>query len=102
MGQMQEGLGSYQVTQKNGERWSVARAYIHPHRRRPNLRVLTHARARRVLFSGRRARGIEVAIKGADRIGARREVIISAGALQSPQLLLLSGIGSAATASVRN
>jgi choline dehydrogenase-like flavoprotein len=91
----QEGLGTYQVTQKNGERWSAARAYVHPHMgTRSNLRVETHAHATRVLFEGKRAVGVEY-LKGNERkmLRARREVIISAGAFQSPQLLMLSGIG---------
>lgn len=94
-GEVQEGLGIYQVTQKNGERWSVARAYIHPHLRRANLHVITRARARRILVSKNRAHGVEVTIGGEVKIlRARSEVILSAGALQSPQLLMLSGIGS--------
>lgn len=92
-----EGLGIYQVTQKNGERWSAARAYVHPHMgRRANLRVVTQAHATRILFEGRRAVGVEYR-QGKDlkRLRARREVILAAGAFQSPQLLMLSGIGDA-------
>ena len=91
----QEGLGVYQVTQKNGERWSAARAYVHPHLgARANLAVETGARVRRILFEGRRAVGIELDQGGRTRIlRARREVILSAGALQSPQILMLSGVG---------
>jgi choline dehydrogenase-like flavoprotein len=91
----QEGLGTYQVTQQNGERWSAARAYIHPYMgRRPNLHVETHAHATRILFEGKRAVGVEY-LRGKERkeIRARREVIIASGAFQSPQLLMLSGIG---------
>src|SRR5882724_2630579 len=89
-----EGLGIYQVTQNNGERWSAARAYVHPHMARANLRVETLAHATRILFDGKRAVGVEY-IKGNERkqIRARREVIVASGAFQSPQLLLLSGIG---------
>lgn len=96
-GAEQEGLGVYQVTQRNGERWSAARAYVHPLvGARPNLRVLTNTRARRITFEGRRATGVEVAQNGAPRLlRARREVIVSAGAIQSPQLLQLSGVGDA-------
>lgn len=93
-----EGLGIYQVTQENGERWSAARAYVHPHMdKRNNLRVITHARATRILFEGRRAAGVEY-IRGGQKttVHARREVILSAGAFQSPQLLLLSGVGDGA------
>jgi choline dehydrogenase-like flavoprotein len=96
----QEGCGVYQLTQKNGERWSAARAYLHPHiGRRANLRVECGARVRRILFEGRRAVGVQYEQGGVVRaLRARREVIVSAGALQSPQILLLSGIGPAAEA----
>ena len=90
-----EGLGIYQVTQKNGERWSAARAYIHPHLgRRQNLRVECGARVKRILFEGKRAVGVEF-LKGREThtVRARREIILSAGAIQSPQILMLSGIG---------
>jgi choline dehydrogenase-like flavoprotein len=96
-GAEQEGVGLYQVTQKNGGRWSAARAYVHPHRSRPNLRVITGARATRVLLNGRRAVAVEFRDgSGTRQIAARGEVIVSAGALQSPQLLMLSGIGDGA------
>jgi len=91
----QEGLGIYQVTQKNGERWSAARGYVHPHTAtRANLRVETRAHATRILFEDKRAVAVEY-IKGNERkqIRARREVIVSSGAFQSPQLLMLSGVG---------
>jgi choline dehydrogenase-like flavoprotein len=98
-GAEQEGLGVYQVTQKNGERWSAARGYIHPHMAtRPNLRVETGAQATRIIFEGKRAVGVEyVQGKETKTIRAQREVILSSGAFQSPQLLLLSGIGDAET-----
>jgi choline dehydrogenase-like flavoprotein len=94
----QEGLGSYQVTQKNGERWSAARGYIHPFMStRSNLRVVTHAQATRILFEGKRAVGVEYRQgKEVRQIRARREVILSSGAFQSPQLLMLSGVGDGA------
>ncbi|OMI08770.1 glucose-methanol-choline oxidoreductase [Bradyrhizobium brasilense] len=93
-----EGLGIYQVTQRNGERWSAARAYVHPHiGRRPNLRVETNAHATRILFEGKRAVGVEYRQgKELKQIHARREVLLAAGAFQSPQLLMLSGVGDAA------
>src|SRR5215471_4142121 len=97
-GAEQEGLGVYQVTQNNGERWSAARGYIHPFMTsRPNLRVETQAQATRILFEGKRAVGVEY-VQGKEKkeFRARREVILSAGAFQSPQLLMLSGIGDAA------
>lgn len=90
----QEGVGTYQVTQKEGERWSVARAYLHPVMHRSNLKVITHGWARRVRFHGARAIGVDVYHRGRiDLISAKREVILAAGAFQSPQLLMLSGIG---------
>ena len=87
------------MTQKNGERWSAARAYIHPSLgRRPNLRVECGARVRRILFDGKRAAGVEFLQGGTvHSLPARREVILSAGAIQSPQLLMLSGIGDGET-----
>jgi choline dehydrogenase-like flavoprotein len=94
----QEGLGTYQLTQKNGERWSAARGYIHPFMAtRANLRVETHAHATRILFEGQRAVGVEYR-QGKDirQIRARREVIVSSGAFQTPQLLMLSGVGDGA------
>ncbi|MBJ9939258.1 choline dehydrogenase [Burkholderia multivorans] len=94
-GAQQEGIGIYQVTQKHGERWSAARAYLLPHiGRRSNLTVETHAHVRRILLEGTRAVGIEVVQNGVVRVlHARREVILAAGALQTPQILMLSGIG---------
>jgi choline dehydrogenase-like flavoprotein len=93
-----EGLGIYQVTQKNGERCSAARAYVHPHMgSRPNLRVETFAHATRILFEGKRAVGVEY-MQGKEKkvLRARREVIVASGAFQSPHLLMLSGVGDAA------
>lgn len=97
-GPEQEGFGVYQVTQKNGERWSAARAYLHPHMgTRPNLSVECGARVLRILIENGRAVGVQVRQSGVVRtFRARREVIVSAGALQSPQILMLSGIGDAA------
>ena len=97
-GEEQEGLGIYQVTQKNGERWSAARGYIHPHlATRANLRVETGAQATRILFEGKRAVGVEYRQgKETKQIRARREVILSSGAFQTPQLLMLSGVGDGA------
>ncbi|MGA9855305.1 MAG: GMC oxidoreductase, partial [Gammaproteobacteria bacterium] len=93
-GAQPEGVGIYQVTQKDGERWSAARAYLEPNLSRPNLTVLTGARAQRVMFDGRRANGVQYRHgRHVEAVGARREVILSAGTFQSPQLLMLSGIG---------
>ncbi|MCH8553499.1 MAG: GMC family oxidoreductase N-terminal domain-containing protein, partial [Natronospirillum sp.] len=95
-GAEQEGVGLYQVTQKNGRRWSAARAYLKPARTRSNLTVITGARATRLQLDGKRCRGVEYRRKGTvETLEARKEVIVSAGALQSPQLLLLSGVGPA-------
>ncbi|WP_119289988.1 GMC family oxidoreductase [Azohydromonas sediminis] len=93
----QEGFGLYQVTHRDGERCSAAKAYLTPHLGRTNLHVRTGVQALRVVFEGRRAVGVEVREGGQVRtLRARREVLLSAGALQSPQLLMLSGIGPGA------
>jgi choline dehydrogenase len=93
-GAQQEGAGPHQVTQKNGERWSSARAFLHPVMDRPNLTVLTGAHVTRILFSGRQAVGVEIERKGERQsIEAEREIVLSGGAINSPQLLLLSGVG---------
>ena len=96
-GAQQEGVGLYQVTHRNGERFSAAKAYLRPALGRPNLTVLTQTLATRIVFEGKRATGVEIAQDGAKRtLSARREVLVSAGALLSPQLLMLSGIGPGA------
>jgi choline dehydrogenase-like flavoprotein len=104
-GTQQEGVGLYQVTHKAGERCSAAKAYltpiitppITPALARPNLEVITGASATRIVMEGRRAVGVEMRVGGQTRrLDARREVLLSAGALQSPQLLMLSGIGPGA------
>lgn len=97
-GATQQGVGPYQVTHKNGERFSAAKAYLTPHiGRRANLQVLTDVQATRVLIENGRATGVEFRQGGALRtLLARREVLLSTGALQSPQLLMLSGIGDGA------
>lgn len=93
-GQRQEGAGPYQVTHKAGERHSAAKAFLTPALARANLEVFTGAQATRVVLEGRRAVGVEILQGGSRRVlQARREVVLSAGALQSPQLLMLSGIG---------
>ncbi len=90
----QEGAGYYQLTVKNGLRQSAAVAYLHPAMSRPNLKVETRALARRVVMQGRKATGVEYAHDGrVVRATARREVILAGGAINSPQLLQLSGIG---------
>ncbi len=94
-GEEQEGLGLYQLTQHDGERWSAARAYVHPHMAtRPNLRVETGAQATRILVEGGRAVGVEFRKDNETRqLSARREVILASGTFQTPQLLQLSGVG---------
>ncbi len=96
-GAQQEGAGMYQVTHRNGERCSAAKAYLSPALGRPNLRVFTGSKATRILTDGRRACGVSFLQDGVERqVRARREVLLSAGAIQSPQLLMLSGIGPGA------
>ncbi len=96
-GATQEGVGLYQVTHKSGERHSAAKGYLSPHLARPNLQVITGAHATRILFDGTRAVGVEYRQGGAiKQVRAGREVLLSAGALLSPQLLMLSGVGPAA------
>jgi choline dehydrogenase len=95
-GVQQEGSGYYQMFIKDGKRCSTAVAYLRPAMHRANLRVETEAHVERVLFQGTRASGVQFSQRGAmHRISARREVILAAGALQSPQLLQLSGVGPA-------
>ncbi|MGI8839452.1 MAG: GMC family oxidoreductase [Caulobacteraceae bacterium] len=93
----QEGVTWYQLTVKNGQRCSAAVAYLHPAMKRANLRVETRALAARVVFEGRRAVGVEF-LQGGERktAMAAREVILAGGAVNSPQLLQLSGVGPAA------
>ena len=94
-GAEQEGFGQFKVFQHEGQRCSNARAYLTPEvRARPNLDILSGARVTRLLLEGRRAVGLKLRRGGEEReLRARREVILAAGAFQSPQLLLLSGIG---------
>lgn len=90
----QEGVGVYQVTHKNGERFSAAKAYLTPNLGRPNLRVITGAHTTRILLEHKRAVGVEFVKDGlTQQVRANKEVLLCAGALQSPQILMLSGIG---------
>jgi choline dehydrogenase len=95
-GASQEGAGYFQLTTRKGRRWSTARGYLKPARKRSNLAVVSGALATRVLFEGRRAAGVEY-IQGGTRHVARAnaEVILCGGAFNSPQLLQLSGVGPA-------
>lgn len=96
-GPQQEGVGFYQVTHRNGERFSAAKAYLTPILSRPNLQVITDAHTSRILMEGRRAVGVEYRRDGRlHQLQASAEVLVSAGALHSPQLLMLSGIGPGA------
>ena len=93
-GATQEGLSYFQVTQKNGRRHSVKSAYLNPAQHRPNLHIQTHAHATAVIFDGKRATGVRYDIHGQSKEAkAGCEVILATGAVQSPQLLELSGIG---------
>lgn len=94
-GHQQEGFGKFDRTTYLGRRWNAARAYVHPVRNRPNLDVVCHALATRILFEGKRAVGVEYA-KGRKTVRAHAgEVICCGGAINSPQLLQLSGVGNA-------
>jgi choline dehydrogenase len=95
-GATQEGLGVYQINVKNGWRMSAAKAFLRPAARRPNLRILSEAQATRIIFEGRRAAGVEIRLRGQTHfVAARGEVILAAGAVNSPQLLQISGVGPA-------
>ncbi len=95
-GATQEGAGWFQTTTRNGRRASTAKSYLRPAKGRRNLHVETSALAQRILFEGRRATGIEYRQNGALRTArARKEILISSGAYNSPQLLQLSGVGPA-------
>jgi choline dehydrogenase len=96
-GAAQEGIGVYQINTKNGWRMSAAKAFLRPAAKRRNVSVLCEAHATRLMFDGRRATGVEIRRGGRSRvIGARREVILAAGAVNSPQLLQISGVGPGA------
>jgi len=95
-GFQQEGFGPYQLTIKDGQRWSAARAYLHPVLSRPNLTCLTGARTTRIVVEGARAVGVEILEAKAKQtriVRAEAEVLLCAGAVQSPHILQLSGIG---------
>jgi choline dehydrogenase len=95
-GAQQDGSGFYQVTQKDGSRCSAADAYLRPAMTRPNLEVLTDALVTKIVVEGGRAAGIRYLLRGKEETAyAQGEVILSAGAIGSPQLLMLSGIGPA-------
>jgi choline dehydrogenase len=94
-GASQDGFGYYQVTQTNGLRFSAKKASLQPARGRPNLQVITHAHVTSISLEGKRADGVHYTRRGkAHHLKAGREIILSAGAIQSPQILELSGIGA--------
>ncbi len=94
-GDEQDGVGYYQVTQKNGQRHSTAAAYIKPSLNRPNLTVETEAHVTRILFDGKRTIGVEYVQGGQTKtLMCEAEIILCGGAVNSPQLLMLSGIGN--------
>lgn len=93
-GMEQEGIGYYQVTQKNGKRFSVAKAFLTPNLNRSNLTVLTNVRVTEIVIENNQATGVGYTERGKyKQIFAQKEVLLSAGAFNSPQLLMLSGIG---------
>ncbi|WBY16859.1 GMC family oxidoreductase N-terminal domain-containing protein [Erythrobacteraceae bacterium WH01K] len=95
-GEKQAGFGLYQVTQRHGERWSAARAYVEPVRNQPNIDIRTGTLTQRLLIEGGRVTGVMVKRGGRSTLlTARKGVILSAGAFNSPQILMLSGIGPA-------
>ena len=95
-GRQQEGFSRYEHTMKGTKRCSAARAYLHPVKDRQNLNILSHTTVDRVRFEGRRAVAVDVVVKGERlTLSARKEIILSAGALNSPQILLRSGVGPA-------
>ncbi|GJM09083.1 MAG: choline dehydrogenase [Lysobacteraceae bacterium] len=95
-GETQRGFGYYQVTQRGGQRCSTASGYLDPVKNRPNLTIMTNTMSERLLVEGGRATGVVVRRRGqAYTLSAKREVLVSCGAINSPQLLMLSGIGPA-------
>jgi choline dehydrogenase len=96
-GATQEGAGYFQLTNRKGFRCSAAVAYLRPAKNRKNLRIETGALVRRIVLDGRRARAVTYRHQGAERtVAARREIVLAAGAIGSPQILQLSGIGPGA------
>ncbi|MDW9586407.1 choline dehydrogenase [Sinorhizobium meliloti] len=89
-----EGSGYFEVNQRGGVRWNTSKAFLRPAMKRPNLRVLTGAETERLIFDGRRTKGVRFRLNGRIQVArATREVILSAGAINSPKILELSGVG---------
>jgi choline dehydrogenase-like flavoprotein len=93
-GVQQEGVGFYQTTTNNGRRWSAAQAFLRDAEKRSNLEIMTGTKVHKVLFEGRTAVG--VLLSNGERIKARGEIVLTAGAIATPKILQLSGIGAAA------
>ena len=97
-GSDQEGAGYFQLTARNGKRCSTASAYLNPVKSRPNLTIITNAHTRKITFNGKHAQGVEVELENQIKsYTASREIILSAGTISSPQILMLSGIGPGET-----
>ena len=95
-GEMQEGFGMFDTTIHNGERASVSKHYLNPAKKRKNLNIFSNSFVEKIIFEGKKAIGIEVKIKNKiEKIYAEKELILSGGSINSPQLLMLSGIGDA-------
>ncbi len=95
-GENQEGVGYFQLTSRHGKRCSSAVAYLRPVKKRPNLKIFTNTMTEKILFEGKIATGIKVRQRGKPfTLTAKREIILSAGAIGSPQIMMLSGIGKA-------
>lgn len=96
-GETQDGVGRYDFNIKNGRRWSASTAFLKPARARPNLRIETGATVTALTMEGKRVTGLRYRARGGEiAVGARREVVLSSGTVNSPQILMLSGIGPAA------
>ncbi len=94
-GYRQEGFAAFDRNVRRGRRLSSARAYLHPAMKRKNLTVKTRAMVTKVIFEGKRATGVEVIVKGKKQVISAREIILCGGAINTPQILQLSGIGNA-------
>ncbi|WJS03649.1 GMC family oxidoreductase [Roseibium aggregatum] len=95
-----EGSGFFEVNQHGGVRWNTAKGFLRPALKRPNLHLITHAETRSILLEGKRAAGVTFTVKGQERTArAEREVLLAAGAINSPKILELSGIGNGAVLS---
>ncbi|MFK7754493.1 MAG: GMC family oxidoreductase [Sedimentitalea sp.] len=96
-GQDQEGVGFFQLTSRNGRRCSAAVAYLNPVKSRENLQIITHAQVDKVVLNGKRATGVIYSDRSGHKhtLSANREVVLCGGAINSPQILMLSGIGEA-------